>query len=164
LTSPGVGCHLENHLRRAFGHKELFPIRSFDGGFRALVDRIEWHEVQHLAALQFLVVLHTSDDGKVDGVLVFCAGGKRRPQNHLVGCNAVHRERIAQCQFVLRERAGLVGAEHVYPASSSMADRRVTIASFFASNRAPTAMVTDSTVGMATGIAATKSTRQIRAW
>ena len=46
------------------------------------------------------------------------------------------------------------------PASSSIADNRVTMASFFASRRAPTAMVTDSTVGMATGIAATRSTRQ----
>ena len=45
------------------------------------------------------------------------------------------------------------------PASSSMAANRVTIASFFASRRAPTAMVTDSTVGIATGIAATVSTR-----
>ena len=45
------------------------------------------------------------------------------------------------------------------PASSSIADNRVTIASFFASRRAPTAMVTDSTVGIATGIAATRSTK-----
>ena len=45
------------------------------------------------------------------------------------------------------------------PASSSMAASRVTTTCFFASRRAPTAMVTDSTVGMATGIAATKSTR-----
>ena len=40
-----------------------------------------------------------------------------------------------------------------------MAASRVTIASFLASRRAPTAMVTDSTVGIATGIAATVSTR-----
>jgi hypothetical protein len=33
------------------------------------------------------------------------------------------------------------------PASSSIADRRVTIASFLARRRAPTAMVTESTVG-----------------
>ena len=45
------------------------------------------------------------------------------------------------------------------PASSSIADSRVTIASFLARRRAPTAMVTDSTVGIATGIAATVSTR-----
>ena len=40
-----------------------------------------------------------------------------------------------------------------------MATSRLTIASFFASRRVPTAMVTDSTVGIATGIAATVSTR-----
>ena len=45
------------------------------------------------------------------------------------------------------------------PASSSMATSRLTIACFLASSRAPTAIVTDSTVGMATGIAATVSTR-----
>ena len=45
------------------------------------------------------------------------------------------------------------------PASSSMATSRLTIACFLASSRAPTAMVTDSTVGIATGIAATVSTR-----
>ena len=45
------------------------------------------------------------------------------------------------------------------PASSSMATSRLTIACFFASSRAPTAIVTDSTVGMATGMAATVSTR-----
>ena len=45
------------------------------------------------------------------------------------------------------------------PASSSMATNLLTIACFFASRRAPTAMVTDRTVGIATGIAATVSTR-----
>jgi hypothetical protein len=39
-----------------------------------------------------------------------------------------------------------------------MATNRLTIACFLASRRAPTAIVTDSTVGMATGIAATVST------
>ena len=45
------------------------------------------------------------------------------------------------------------------PASSSMATSRLTIAFFEARTRAPTAIVTDSTVGMATGMAATVSTR-----
>ena len=44
------------------------------------------------------------------------------------------------------------------PANSSMDASRLTIASRSASLRAPTAMVTDSTAGMATGIAATVST------
>ena len=44
------------------------------------------------------------------------------------------------------------------PASSSMAASRLTIACFAASRRAPTAIVTDSTVGIATGIAATVNT------
>ena len=40
-----------------------------------------------------------------------------------------------------------------------MATNRLTIAFFLASERAPTAIVTDNTVGMATGIAATVNTR-----
>ena len=44
------------------------------------------------------------------------------------------------------------------PASSSIATSRLTIALFLASRRAPTAIVTDNTVGIATGIAATVST------
>jgi len=45
------------------------------------------------------------------------------------------------------------------PASSSIADSRVTIACLLARRCAPTAMVTESTVGIATGIAATVRTR-----
>ena len=45
------------------------------------------------------------------------------------------------------------------PASSSIAARCVTIACFSASFRAPTAMVTESTAGMATGTAATVKTK-----
>ena len=44
------------------------------------------------------------------------------------------------------------------PANSSIADRRVTMACFLAKRRAPTAIVTESTVGIATGMAATKRT------
>jgi len=40
-----------------------------------------------------------------------------------------------------------------------IATNLLTIALFLASNRAPTAMVTDNTVGIATGIAATVNTR-----
>ena len=44
------------------------------------------------------------------------------------------------------------------PANSSIATSLLTIACFFASRRAPTAIVTDKTVGIATGMAATVST------
>jgi hypothetical protein len=44
------------------------------------------------------------------------------------------------------------------PASSSIATSLLTIAYFFASLRAPAAIVTDNTVGIATGIAATVRT------
>ncbi len=44
------------------------------------------------------------------------------------------------------------------PANSSMATSLLTIAFFLASRRAPTAIVTDNTVGIATGMAATVRT------
>ena len=71
--------------------------------------------MQHLAALQFLVVLHSTDHSKVDGVLVFRTGCERGPENYLIGSNAVHRKWIAQRKFVLRECTRLVGAKNVYP-------------------------------------------------
>ena len=45
------------------------------------------------------------------------------------------------------------------PANSSMDASRLTIACYFDRMRAPTAIVTDRTVGIATGMAATVSTR-----
>ncbi len=114
LDFGGISRHLQNDLWSSLGYKKLLPVRPFDGGFRALVHRIEGHKVKHLAALQFLVILHAANHRQVDGVLVFRAGGKRSPENHVPGGDAVYAERIAQCEFVLRECAGLVRAENVY--------------------------------------------------
>ncbi len=78
------------------------------------MDRVEWLEVDHLVALQGLVVLQASEHGQVDGVLVLRARGQRGAQDDLVGGDAVHAERIAQRQLVLGQRAGLVRAQHVH--------------------------------------------------
>ena len=71
LYLTDVGRHLQNHLRRSLGHLELFSVRTFYGGFGALMYRIERLEMEHLIALQRLIVLHAADHGQVDGVLVF---------------------------------------------------------------------------------------------
>ena len=46
-----VGRHFQNHLRRAFGHKKLFSVRALDGGFGALMHRIERLEMEYLKGL-----------------------------------------------------------------------------------------------------------------
>ena len=71
LYLTGVGRHLQNHLRRSLGHKELLSVPAFDGGFRALMHGVERLEMNDLIALQSLIVLHAADNGQVDGVLVF---------------------------------------------------------------------------------------------
>ena len=96
-----VGCQLQNCLRSTLGHKKLISVRSFDRGFCAFMHRIEGLKVKYLEALQLLVVLHSTDHCKVDGVLVFGSRRERGPENNFVGSNAVHGEGIAQRQFVL---------------------------------------------------------------
>ena len=76
--------------------------------------RIEGLKVKYLEALQLLVVLHSTDHCKVDGVLVFGSRRECSPENNFVGSNAVHGEGIAQRQFVLCERTGLVRAQHIH--------------------------------------------------
>ena len=76
--------------------------------------RIERLEVDHLIALQGLIVLHAADHGQVDGVLVFRARGQRGAEDDLVGRDTVDAERIAQRQLVLGQGAGLVRAQHVH--------------------------------------------------
>ena len=82
-----------------------------------------------------------------------------RIEDDLLGGDIVHAERIAQRQLVLGQGAGLVRAQHVHTRQfldgHQLAHNRL----FLASRRAPTAIVTDSTVGIATGMAATVSTR-----
>src|ERR1700685_2996973 len=50
----GVGRHLENYVRGAFGYIELLAVRTFHRGYSALVHRVERLEMDHLIALQGL--------------------------------------------------------------------------------------------------------------
>ena len=114
LDLAGVGCHLQNYLRGAFGHKELLPVRSLDGSFRALMHRVEGLKVKYLEALQLLVVLYSTDHRKVDSVIVFSARSECGPQNDFVGRNTIYAERITQRKFVLSQRPGLVRAQDIH--------------------------------------------------
>jgi len=120
--------------------------------------------VKHLATLQFLVILYTADYRQVDGVLVFRARGQSGPENDVAAAIPSMQKGSPSVSLFCVSVPVLSEQRTSTPASSSIAERRVTIASFLASRRAPTAIVTDRTVGMATGMAATRSTKQNPAW
>ena len=114
FTCAGIGRQFQDHLRRALGHLELLSVRALDGGFGALMHRVERLEMQHLVTLQRLIVLQAAQHGQVDGVLIVRARRQRGVEDDLIGRDAVHAERIAQRQFVLGQCAGLVRAQHVH--------------------------------------------------
>ena len=75
---------------------------------------VEGLEMDHLIALQGLIVLEAADHGQVDGVLVFRTGSQCGAEDYLVGRDAVDAERIAQSQLVLGQGARLVRAQYVH--------------------------------------------------
>ena len=103
-----VGRQIEDDLRRTLRDLELTPVRSSDLGLRAFMDRVERLEVQDLVTLDGLTVLESAEHRQVDRVLVLGARGQRRLEDHLLGGGSGDREWVAQCQLVLRQRAGLV--------------------------------------------------------
>ncbi len=106
LFRIGRQCH--NHLRRALGHLERLPVHRFHGGFGAFMHRVEWLEMDHLITLQRLFAFHASQYGQVDSVLIVRARRQRSIEDDVIGRDAVHAERIAQCQLVLGQSAGFV--------------------------------------------------------
>ena len=76
--------------------------------------RIERLEMSHLIAFQGLIVFQAAQNGQIDGVVVVRARRQRGIEDHLLGGNFVHAERIAQRQLVLGQGAGLVRAQHVH--------------------------------------------------
>ena len=64
-------------------------------------------------ALQGVLVLESTDDGHVDGVVVLRARRECSTENDLVDGDPAHAERIAEGELVLSEGARLVGAQHV---------------------------------------------------
>ena len=111
---PVIGRQLQDHLRRALGHLELLSVRGLDGGFGALVHRVERLEMDHLVAFQGLIVFQTAEHRQVDGVRILRARGQRGVEDDLIGRDAAHAERIAQRQLVLGQGAGLVRAQNVH--------------------------------------------------
>ncbi len=70
--------------------------------------------MNHLIILQLLFVFHAAQNSQINRIVVFLARSQRSRQDDLLGGNIIDAERIAQSQFVLRQRAGLIGAEHVH--------------------------------------------------
>jgi hypothetical protein len=80
------------------------------------------------------------------------------PARITCGGDVVDAERVAERQLVLGQGAGLVRAQHVHAGQLLDRDQPADDGLLLGEQRAPTAIVTDSTVGIATGIAATVST------
>mmetsp|Transcript_13814 Transcript_13814/g.41625 ORF Transcript_13814/g.41625 Transcript_13814/m.41625 type:complete len:901 (-) Transcript_13814:391-3093(-) len=113
---PVVG-HVEHHLRRALGHAEglaVGPAHRRDG---TLAHRIEGHKLEHLvAALHGLQLLFAerADHGRIDRVAVGGRHGEPAVEEQVGGVALpVEHDRVLDRELVERERAGLVGAEHV---------------------------------------------------
>ena len=77
--------------------------------------RVEGLEVRLLIVLQRIFVFYARQNGQIDGVVIICPGCQRAVQDHLVGLDIFHAERIAQTQLVLRQRAGLIRTQHIHP-------------------------------------------------
>ena len=79
-----------------------------------------------LAGLQGILVLQSAQDGKVDGVVVVRARGQCAVEDDLLRRDIPHAERIAQCELVLCQGAGLVRAQDVdsgqFPDGHELAD------------------------------------------
>ena len=114
FTCADIGRQRQDHLRRALRHFELLSVRARDRGLGALMHRVEGLEMSHLVALQGLIVFQAAENGQIDGVVIVRARCQRGTEDHLLGGDLVHAERIAQRQLVLGQRAGLVGAQHVH--------------------------------------------------
>ena len=52
-------------------------VRAFDGGFGALMHRVERLEMDHLIALQGLIVFQAAEHGQIDGVVIVRARCQR---------------------------------------------------------------------------------------
>ena len=116
--APGVRIaigHRNDDLRGALGHRELRAIGSSHRGLGALVHRVERAEVEESVGFERPRVFHASQHRDVDGVLALRRRRQRRRKDDLGGPGTTHTERIAKRQRVLRQRACLVGAEHVQP-------------------------------------------------
>ena len=70
--------------------------------------------MRDLIGLQRRLVLQAAQHGEIDGVVVLRARGQGAGEDKLIGGDLIQAERIAKRQLVLRQGAGLVGAQHVH--------------------------------------------------
>jgi hypothetical protein len=101
LYLTGIDRHLQNDLWRSLGDIELLAVRALDRRLGVLMHGIKRGEMENLIGLQRLVVLHATENGKVNRVLVFGARSQGARQNNLVGGNSTDAKRIAKLQLIL---------------------------------------------------------------
>ena len=75
---------------------------------------VERLEMNHLIGLQGFLVFQAAQDGQINGVVIVRARRQRASEDDLLGGHIVHAERIAQCQLVLGQGAGLIRAQHIH--------------------------------------------------
>jgi hypothetical protein len=102
------------HLRRTLGDLEAGAVRTLDLGLGALMHGIEGDELGLVIGGQGLGIGQAVHDGVVNGVAVFFLRGQRAGENQFPGVLGGEERGLAQRQLVLRQRAGLVGTEHVH--------------------------------------------------
>ena len=131
----------------------IFPI--LDGAFRPFAHRVEGHKLRLAVGGSAGLVLEAGQDRQIDGVPVFLFGSQRPPRissSRSGAAKTTGSPRVSR----LRVRVPVLSEHRMsMPAISSMDSRRVTMAFSLDRARAPTAMVTDSTAGRATGMEAT---------
>ena len=88
-------AHIENHLRRAFGHFEGLAVRALDFCLGAFVDRIEGNKFGLLKGFQCGGVFQSVEHGQVNRVAVFFLRGQRACQNQLLRVFRAKRSRFA---------------------------------------------------------------------
>ena len=148
-------AQIDDDLRRALGDLEALAV-VLDLRLGALGDRIEGVERLHRHRRRASGGGRAGEDRRVDRVRRIAPRRQRRGQHELVA-----RRRFGAGSSSPSVSSFLVSVPVLslhsmsMPAISSIATRRETIALKRASRSAPTAMVTESTAGSATGIDAT---------
>ena len=97
-------------MRRALRDFERLSVLALDRSLRAFVHRIKRQEMDYLILFQRVLVFQSAQNRQINRVVIFGARRQRGGQDNLFGGNFIDAERIAQREFVLRQRAGLVGA------------------------------------------------------
>ena len=113
---PHVGprvTQIEDHLRRPLGDVERPAVAGADVGVRTLAFGVKWRETELLVCVQHAPVREAADDRIVDRVAILRLGREGGREQQILLIVGAEHDRLAEREFVGRQRARLVGAKHV---------------------------------------------------